>query len=348
MRTLNDRLDMSTATLNTDDALMLALQRGVPLTARPFADVGRELGLTGEDVLRTVRDLFDAGVVRRFGAVFDSRHLGYGSTLCAVDVPDEDLERAAALLEPHPGVTHCYQREGRPNLWFTLTARADRFDGELRAMVDRLAPYTVLNLPAIRRFKVEVVLDAPADGPAAAPVRSASEWGADVASRDFTDRDKALIRALQGNIPVTAQPFHAVAGEISWDADSVLSRLTEWQRDGILRRVGIILRHRNAGFVANGMCVWRVPSSDVERLGQRIARTPEVTHCYERPSSSLFPYNLYAMVHARKREVAQGLFTTLSEQTGVKDGKILMSLREFKKSSPVFFCEDDEVPGGAG
>jgi len=330
-----------------ESRLLAALQRGIPLVERPFADLGDRIGIPGDFVLAKARELLENGLARRFGAVFDSRSLGYGSTLCAVDVPSAELESAAALLAPHTGVTHCYEREGRPNLWFTLTARADRFDAELTALAAGLAPHTVLNLPAIRRFKVEVVLDAPADGPAAAPLRSAAEWTAEVARREFAEKDKALVRAVQGNIPVTECPFHALAAELSRDADDLLGRLRKWERDGALRRIGIILRHREAGFTANGMCVWHV-ADGVERVGQLIAQAPEVTHCYERPASPSFPYNLFAMVHAREGEVARGLFAKLSEQAGIKEGTILMSVREFKKSSPVFFCEDDESTGGTG
>jgi len=332
-----------TASERKQEGLLVALQRGIPLVDRPFDELGAGIGVTGEDVLAKVNELFDSGLARRFGAVFDSRSLGYRSTLCAVDVPPAELERAAGLLAPHQGVTHCYEREGQPNLWFTLTARADRFEAEMLSLADALAPCTILDLPAIRRFKVQVVLDAPADGDAAVPVRSPSEQGTDV-SREFTEQDKALVRRLQGNIPVTACPFQQVAAELSRDAGELLGRLREWKSEGVLRRIGIILRHREAGFVANGMCVWRVPQSDVERVGREIARTPEVTHCYERPAGSSFPYNLYAMVHAREREVARELFTKLSKGTGAEKGTMLMSVREFKKSSPVFFFEED----GAG
>jgi heme b synthase len=328
--------------------LRVALQRGIELVERPFAALGREVGMTEEAVVENVRGLFAEGLARRFGAVFDSRRLGYGSTLCAVDAPAHDLERAAAVLAPHPGVTHCYEREGHPNLWFTLTARVDRFRDELRALGSALAPYPVLDLPALRRFKVEVVLDAPACGPLAAPVRDAGESGVDVVAREFPERERAVIRKLQDNLPVTAAPFSAVAAELAWDPVELLRVLAAWKRDGVLRRVGIILRHRQAGFMANGMCVWRATPADVERAGPIVAGAAEVTHCYERPASGAFPYNLFAMVHARERPVAEALFRRLSEQAGLNDGLILMSVREFKKSSPVFFCEDGPAAGAAG
>ena len=116
---------MSTVEQTVDARLLVILQQGLPIDARPFARIGEGLGLSEEAVLARVRSLFESGVARRFGAVFESRNLGYLSTLCAVDVPAGDLEAAAARIAPHPGITHCYEREGHPNLWFTMTALED-------------------------------------------------------------------------------------------------------------------------------------------------------------------------------------------------------------------------------
>jgi DNA-binding Lrp family transcriptional regulator len=332
-------MDRKSRQFTIEHRTLVALQKGVPLVASPFDELGQTIGLSEEDVLRELNELRRQGLVRRFGAVFDSRSLGYGSTLCAVDVPVGELEQRAALVTPHPGVTHCYERGGHPNLWFTLTARADRFDAELAEFARCLAPCELMNLPALRRFKVQVVLDAPADGQHAVPARTAAEWRVDMVSPDLSEADRALVRALQGDMPVCAQPFHTVAEQLGRDPDDVLATLAAWQDRGLLRRVGIILRHHRAGFVANVMCVWPVPRARIEAVGLQIARTPEVTHCYERPCTDTFPYNLYAMVHARTPEKAQTLFERLSEQAGLEGGRMMVSVREFKKSSPVFFCE---------
>ncbi|MDP2991577.1 MAG: hypothetical protein Q8O57_13535, partial [Kiritimatiellota bacterium] len=304
---------------------------------RPWAAMARTLGMTEAEVLHAARDLFERGVARRFGAVFDSRHLGYASTLCAVDVPLRDIERVAALLQPHPGITHCYEREGRPNLWFTLTAPADRLDDELRRITKVIKPYKPLNLPAIRHFKVQVILDAADDD--VGPVRGAIL--PDAADGDippkFSAREKSLIRKIQGNLLVVKEPFASVAQELKWDPDDLLQRLASWKQAGILRRIGFILRHQAAGFVANGMCVWPVVAADVERAGRLLAGSPEVSHCYERPSSPAVPFNLYAMIHARERGAAEDIFRRLSARAALSGGRMLISLREFKKSSPLFF-----------
>ena len=329
------------STPHANGPILLALQRGVPLTRRPFAAMAAALASTEAEILQVAEKLFQDGIARRFGAVFDSRRLGYASTLCGVDVPPDDLERVAALLTPHPGVTHCYQREGHPNLWFTMTAPATRLAGELAACANALAPYPLLDLPAIRRFKVQVVLDAGGTGGAAATTAPRPRDEDDPAVPEWPAHEKAVVRKLQGNLPLTVEPFVQVANELEWDPADLLDRLATWQARGVLRRVGVILRHRKAGFLANGMCVWHIDEAQAEQAGTRLAACAAVTHCYQRPLRNGFPYNLFAMVHAATREQAEQTFHAISRHAGLAGGRMLTSVREFKKSSPVFFCEEE-------
>lgn len=328
-------------------ALLTALQRGIPIVRRPWDELGRTIGMPGSEAMAFAANLLRSGAARRFGGVFDSRRLGYGSTLCAVDAPGGKIEEVVSLLRPHPGVTHCYEREGSPNLWFTMTAPAEELARELARIADGIKPLELMNLPALKRFKVEVVLDA-AEGDVA-PVRGVHLPGGRVegALQTFSERDKALVRRVQGSLGVAEEPFAAVARELGRDQDEILRDLLSWRESGALRRIGFILRHRAAGFSANGMCVWPVPAAEVERAGAILAAAPEVTHCYERPSSSAVPYNLYAMIHARERTVAEATFARLSELAGLSGGRMLVSVREFKKSSPVFFMESGDSSGRA-
>ena len=108
--------------------MVVALQRGIPLCARPFEELSRELGCGEADLLACLARQRAAGTVRRFGAVFDTRRLGYRSALCAAAVSVEALDAVAAKLTPLVGVTHCDVREGTsalrpgvPNVWFTLS-----------------------------------------------------------------------------------------------------------------------------------------------------------------------------------------------------------------------------------
>lgn len=327
------------ATVDAD--LLVVLQKGLPIEPRPFAVIGSALGLSEDDVLQRLRVLFETGVARRFGAVFDSRSLGYDSTLCAADVPAGDLEAAAARIHPHPGITHCYERQGHPNLWFTLTAPKDSLPGELARISEALGPYGVLNLPALQKFKIEAVFgkrsgeDQDVDRGTATPGRGQAAKRAS----GFSERERSVIRCLQGSIPVELDPFGAVAKQVGFEPLALLELLRRWQREGVVRRIALVVRHRKLGFSANSMCVWKVAPEALVEAGHSMARSPHVTHCYERPSSPAFPYNLYAMIHAQSSDEAVAIFRKLGNDAGLSEGTMMWSVREFKKSSPIFFCE---------
>lgn len=322
--------------------MVVALQRGIPLCARPFEELSRELGCGEADLLACLARQRAVGTVRRFGAVFDTRRLGYRSALCAAAVSVEALDAAAAKLTPLAGVTHCYVREatsalrpGVPNLWFTLSYPADIFPAMVDEVAARLGPYALHVLPATRRYKVDVVFGA--------ATRAREE---DVAEGDdlppVTARDRAVIGALQGDTEARADFFAALAGRLGMKEWDLLSMLEIWRRKGRLKRIGLLLHHRNAGWSANGMCCWRV-AGDTTAAGRALAARGEVTHCYERPEAPNFPYNLFAMVHARAAAEANAQFASLSAEVNRVAGAavpavMLLSTREYKKTSMTFFA----------
>jgi DNA-binding Lrp family transcriptional regulator len=322
------------ATPSAEARLLLALQKGLPIDPRPFERVGAPLGLSEAQVLEHVRAWFASGVARRFGAVFDSRRLGYSGTLCAVDVPAAGLEAAAAVLAPHAGITHCYEREGRPNLWFTLTAPAAGLEAELGRLAGALG-LAVLNLPALRKFKIEAVFGREDKEDTPRP----AEPEAPEAVAPFSERERQVVRCLQASIAVHEDPFGDVARRVGYPPDELLALLARWQTAGVIRRIGLVVRHRELGFSANSMCVWKTPAERIEPAGRILARSPHVTHCYERPAFPAFPFNLYAMIHAKSRDEAVAIFEGLGAAAALAQGRMMWSVREFKKASPVFFTE---------
>ena len=326
-------------TLNSAEERWLAeLQRGIPLCARPFEALARELDCAEDDLLDFVARCRDAGLVRRFGAVFDTRRLGYRSVLCAAAVPPDALDGAAAKVVPFRGVTHCYLREPSeaspsiPNLWFTLSYPADVFDAMADEIRARLAPHAVAFLPASRRYKVDVVFGA---------ATRAREENTEDDSAPLGARDRATVAALQGDTEVRPDYFAVLAGQAGMKEWDLLSTLELWRRRGRLKRIGLLLAHRTAGYVANGMCCWRV-EGDTTGAGRALAARNEVTHCYERPPAEGFPYNLFAMVHAASSEEARAqhaeLHRVLAAELGCEPATVmLLSTKEYKKTSMTFF-----------
>jgi siroheme decarboxylase len=140
-----------------DRTILNEIQSRFPLVSRPYAEMGKRLGATEAEILTRVRMMHDAGIIRRIGANFTSRKLGYTSTLCAARVPPESLERFAAVVNRYPGVTHNYLRKHRFNVWFTLIAEStERLAAILEEIRVASGVNDILSLPAKEIFKIKV------------------------------------------------------------------------------------------------------------------------------------------------------------------------------------------------
>ncbi len=139
-----------------DRAILNEIQSHFPLAPRPYAEVAARVGSTEAEVLDRVKALFDAGVIRRIGANFTSRKLGYTSTLCAAHVAPEDLERFVEVVNRYPGVTHNYLRKHHYNVWFTLIAESPGRLEEILKEITKESGVEILSLPAKEVYKIKV------------------------------------------------------------------------------------------------------------------------------------------------------------------------------------------------
>jgi DNA-binding Lrp family transcriptional regulator len=146
--------------------------------------------------------------------------------------------------------------------------------------------------------------------------------------------DWAVIEQLQGGIPLEPRPYDQLADRAGMPVDEFLQRMRQLKASRLLRRMGIRLRHHQAGIRGNLLSVWRVAEADVERIGSRFAEMPEVSHCYERETDPDFPYNLYAMVHAPTEEMAREVVQRMAAEIGIREYVALKTVRELKKSTP--------------
>ena len=163
-----------------------------------------------------------------------------------------------------------------------------------------------------------------------------------MAKEKFTENEIKLIRRCQENIPVSPDPFGDIARELGVDEEWMYETLKRWKQDKKLRRFTTILYHQNAGYDANGMSVWQVPEHRIKEIGTKMARFPEISHCYFRPELPNWPYNIYGMLHGRSRDEVEQIAKKISEQIGISDYSILFSIREFKKTSMKYFVPEIE------
>jgi len=151
---------------------------------------------------------------------------------------------------------------------------------------------------------------------------------------DLNAFDRSLLAAIEEGLPLEPAPYARVAERLDTTEQTVLDRLAALQAAGIIRRFGVIVRHRELGYTANAMTVWDVPDHRVREAGRRLAEMSGVTLCYRRPRRPpAWPYNLFAMVHGRDRDAVLHRVDQITGQAGLGDAPraVLFSRRRFKQ-----------------
>ncbi len=319
-----------------DKALLDRMQAGVPLVPRPYASLGEALGLGEGEVLTRVRRLKEANVIRQIGAIFDTRRLGYQSTLVAFHVPDGRLEGVAAQISAHPGVSHNYARPHHYNLWFTLAVPpGEDVADEIRRLAALTGVDDWLNLPALKVFKLKTHFKLKQG---ATPGSASAERGKASPERDLSPADVPFVRALQLDLPLVPRPFAETAGQFGLSEGELLDRGRELEAAGILRRFSAVLRHRKAGYKANGMACWVVSPDRIEEVGRYAAGFPQVSHCYQRLAyPPRWPYTLFTMIHGQTEAEVEAVVAQIANETRLARYEVLYSTREFKKERVKYF-----------
>lgn len=151
------------------------------------------------------------------------------------------------------------------------------------------------------------------------------------------DCSKDVIRQLQEDLPLNKTPYQEIARRVGSSEEEVLEIIAAMQNEGVIRRVGAVLYHQQAGVRANVMGVWKVPVEQAQEVGGIMASFSEVSHCYERPTTREWDYNLYTMIHGKDFQECSKTAQEISRKCGITEYKLLPSTREFKKSSMKYF-----------
>jgi siroheme decarboxylase len=326
---------------DADRTLLNLMQGSFELTRRPFARVAERAGLAEDDVMARVQRLLDKRIVREITPIFDTRALGYQSMLVAAKVDPEFPHRAAKVINTHPGVTHNYLRNHDFNLWFTIAVEPGSrlgLDGTLDALQRETGAQSIRQLPTLKLFKIRMDLEMEGGTDALAAAGEAVE-PRELDPIALSDADVATIRATQGPMPVTEEPYAPAAERLGVPQEQVLEQLESLRERGGLRRVAAILYHRRAGFSANGMGVWKVPEDEVLETGKRMAAFRGVSHCYQRPTYPDWPYSVFTMAHGRSKEECDAILDSIAAATGITERATLYSSTEFKKVRMLYFTD---------
>ncbi len=324
---------------NLDKEILNEIQWSFPLVTRPFDAIAKKFNTTPEIVKERLNNLKEIGVLRQLSAIFDTRKLGYTSSLVAMEIEADKLEYVASQINRHPGVTHNYERDHEFNLWFTLAVPPG---ADLKAELDK---FNVLQgikkvrmLPTLQLFKIGVKLDLVDEKKHdIAPTEEKKE----IKDTKFepTEQDKDFIRELQKNMEIIDEPFVNAANNLGLTENEVFEQMKHYEDIGVMRRFAAILRHRQIGFTANGMIVWKVDEDKISEVGAKLGSFPQVSHCYERPTYPDWPYNVFSMIHCKTQDEAHDVAKTIQDQIHVDEYDILFSTREFKKTRVEYFVE---------
>jgi DNA-binding Lrp family transcriptional regulator len=327
-----------------DRRLLNLIQSDFPLVSQPFAALGERFGCSEGEIIERLGALKRRRIIRQISAIFDTRSLGYRSSLVAMRVERGRVEKAARVINSHPGVTHNYERNHAFNLWFTIAVPPTM---DLQRHVDRLhelaGAASTRILQTLRLFKIGVQLDMTGEERITAqaePVYGDHKRPKQV--RELTLVEQGVVRELQEDLPLEPRPFAPMAERIGIAEDELFARAAALQDEGLLRRFAAILYHRKAGYRANAMGVWKVPPEDMDRIGPLVASYKAVSHCYQRPIYPDWPYNLFSMIHGHTKEECEEVIAAISAATGITEYAALYSTREYKKTRLRFYTPEYE------
>ena len=329
-----------------DKDILNFIQREFPLVREPYEAIGREVGVAGDEVIRRIEALKRGKVIRQISAIFDTRVLGYQSTLVAARIPKDKLSEGAKAINSHPGVSHNYERNNEFNLWYTVAVPPDSrlgLEGTVDVMHHISGAEKTRILPTLKLFKIGVTLDMKEGATAKKEAPQYGEGDRSRADRNISEEDRTAIRALQEDIPLTPRPFDLWGKEFGMPYEELLKKAYELQERKIMRRFSAVLYHRKAGFRANAMGVWEVPDERVEEVGNAFAQYQAVSHCYQRPTYEDWPYALFSMVHGRTVEECEAVLDAMAAETGLSERLSLYSTREYKKTRVRYFTPEMEA-----
>ena len=315
--------------------ILSRIQKKFPLVPKPFEAIANELGMTEAEVLSILQEEKANKIIRQTSAIFDTKRLGYTSSLVAFKIAPEKIDAAVEVINAHPGISHNYERNHDFNIWFTLAVAPDSRLG-LEKTLEILAKETeaedYIMLPTLKLFKISVKLNTTGKDEKKEKVKRVKH-----SEIELTPLHHEVIKRAQYDIAIESEPFKKTIDELGISYERFFAILVELQEAGIMRRFASILNHRKAGFNANAMVVWDVDAEKGEAIGETAAAFSAVSHCYLRPKYANWPFNLFTMVHGKTTEETNGIIAEMAKEIDAKSHMPLYSSREFKKVRIEYF-----------
>ena len=159
------------------------------------------------------------------------------------------------------------------------------------------------------------------------------------ASVNLNERERRVIAGIQSGLPLTSRPYAEIGKTIGMSESEIIECVRSLLERGLIKRMGVIVRHRELGYRANAMVVWDLPDQQISALGKCMGRFEFIPLCYRRPRRLPgWPYNLFTMIHGRNREQVMDKLAFLIQRCKLQDipHDVLFSRRRFKQCGAVY------------
>jgi DNA-binding Lrp family transcriptional regulator len=310
------------------------LESGLPLVREPFSAAAEVLGVPERVLTDAVAAMTGSGLIRRFGAFFDLRLLGYRGYLFGADAGRYPGE-LVSILSKAGNVTHIYGRRHVLSLWFTALAGSGKEARDIcRVLRSRGHSFVALETSRMIKLRPSFAGEGSAPVPQGAPRIPVPD------ETRCSDVDLETVRALQC-LEMSRRPFALAARKAGMTEDELIRRAGSLMERGVLRRIGASLDHGRAGWTANSLCACAVRGSDddISRAAREVvSQLPWASHCYLRrifdcEFDADWIYNLYIMIHARSWDDIEERGRFLKGAVKCEDFVSMRTTEEYKKSS---------------
>jgi len=334
-----------------------SFQKGFPLCSSPYLTIAQKLsnnhaGLNDEDevteqsVFNALSDLDSLGVISRIGPVFDHKKAG-ASTLAALAVDEKDLNKVASIVNQFEQVNHNYARGSHfnktdYNLWFVVTASDPVALNNTLTRIELLTGLKVLILPMEASYHIDLAFTINVTGKVSPQVNE--EFSFETMNKNtqslneiqpLTEIEKSQLRkSIETGLPKQLQPYEKIALDINSTEQQVIMQLANWQQTGLIRRFGLVVKHRKLGYNANAMVVWNIDNEEVDAIAAKLAKREEVSLCYRRPRRLPdWPYNLFCMIHGTDKNRVLLQIEEITQQLSLTniEKDILFSYKAYKQ-----------------
>ena len=361
--TKHDAAKSNTELTQLQQDIINNFQKGFPLCSNPYLAIAQKLTvaqklsnnhcalneenqITELSVFNALLDLDNLGVTSRIGPVFDHKKAG-ASTLAALAVNEKDLNKIASIVNQFEQVNHNYARGSHfdktdYNLWFVVTASDPVALNYTLTRIELLTGLQVLILPMEASYHLDLAFTINVTGKVSPKV--SEEVSLDAMSKNtqplseiqpLTEIEKSQLRKLiETGLPKQLQPYEKIAQAIYSSEQQVIAQLTKWQQTGLIRRFGLVVKHRKLGYNANAMVVWNINSEEVDAVAAILAKREEVSLCYRRPRRLPdWPYNLFCMIHGTDKNRVLQQIEDITKQLSLSkiEKDILFSYKAYKQ-----------------